>query len=399
LRVQIYAAGVARILGCSPEEIEALRAGALLHDIGKIAVPDYILNKPGKLTAPEFEKMKTHTIVGAQILGRVEFPYPVVPVVRHHHERWDGCGYPDGLKGAEIPLTARILSVVDCFDAVREDRQYRKAMTREEALEFIMGGSGTMYDPRVVGTFITHLPEFEAEILAHRNTPAPTYGITPTEELSEAARMVAPAAGLAEAEVANKSTQPNFSFRELRALYDLAQALNGVRDRDTVVSVFTEKLQTIVPYESCAVTLVAPSTGDNIVVHARGQHAESLQDRRIATGEGVTGWVLANRKPFCNADPRLDLPPQLAEHFSGFKTLAAFPLNKEKEIFGVITLYSSSLAEYSAEHRSLMEEAAALLTAALSADGKPVTLPVIPQPVATESLGSPTTTLASELAH
>ncbi|HEY0545737.1 MAG TPA: HD domain-containing phosphohydrolase, partial [Pyrinomonadaceae bacterium] len=121
LRVQIYSAGVARLLGCSDTEVDALKAGALLHDIGKIAVPDYILNKPGKLTAAEFEKMKMHTIIGAQILGRVEFPYPVVPVVRHHHERWDGKGYPDGLSAENIPLTARILSVVDCFDAVRED--------------------------------------------------------------------------------------------------------------------------------------------------------------------------------------------------------------------------------------------------------------------------------------
>src|SRR5438046_5227231 len=117
VRVQIYAAGVARVLGCSPSEIDALKAGALLHDIGKIAVPDYILNKPGKLNAAEFEKMKIHTIAGPQILSRVEFPYPIVPVVRHHHERWDGAGYPDGLSGEEIPLTARILTVVDCFDA------------------------------------------------------------------------------------------------------------------------------------------------------------------------------------------------------------------------------------------------------------------------------------------
>ncbi|MBV9211065.1 MAG: HD-GYP domain-containing protein, partial [Acidobacteria bacterium] len=186
LRVQIYSAGVARLLGCSEAEVDALKAGALLHDIGKIAVPDYILNKPGKLTAAEFEKMKMHTIIGAQILGRVEFPYPVVPVVRHHHERWDGKGYPDGLAAENIPLTARILSVVDCFDAVREDRQYRKGLSREDAINLIMQGSGSQYDPRVVGTFITHLPEFEAEILAHKDTPAPTFGIEEMEELSEA---------------------------------------------------------------------------------------------------------------------------------------------------------------------------------------------------------------------
>ena len=136
-RVQIYATGLAQLFGLSEGEIESLKAGALLHDIGKLAVPDYILNKPGPLTPAEFEKMKVHTIVGAEILERVGFPYPVVPVVRHHHERWDGRGYPDGLKGDQIPITARILTVADCFDAVREDRQYRKAMTREQAIQML----------------------------------------------------------------------------------------------------------------------------------------------------------------------------------------------------------------------------------------------------------------------
>jgi len=397
--VQIYAAGVARILGCSAEEIEALRAGALLHDIGKIAVPDYIINKPGKLTAAEFEKMKAHTVVGAQILGRVEFPYPVVPVVRHHHERWDGRGYPDGLKHEEIPLTARVLSVVDCFDAVREDRQYRKAMTREEALDFIMSGSGTMYDPRVVGTFITHLPEFEAEILAHRNTPAPTYGITPTEELSEAARLVVPAAGLAETNVAEKATETNFSLKELRALYDLAQALNAAHGSVAVTAAFTEKLQSLVPYDLCTLTLLASEGGEYEVAHAGGQHADLLINRRITIGEGVTGWVLANRQPFCNADPKLDLPPHLGEHFANYRTLAAFPLIKEKELHGALTLYSSTLTEYNADHRRLLQEATTLLTAALSTSSEPITQSPIPEPIATESYAPASTRLASELAH
>lgn len=381
LRVQIYAAGVARILGCNEAEVEALRAGALLHDIGKIAVPDFILNKPGKLTASEFEKMKTHTIVGAQILGRVEFPYPVVPVVRHHHERWDGRGYPDALSGEEIPLTARILSVVDCFDAVREDRQYRKAMTREEALDFIMSGSGTMYDPRVVGTFITHLPEFEAEILAHRNTPAPTYGITPVEELSEAARKVAPAAGLAETETANKASEQEFSLEELRGLYALSQSINTAHGRDAILAAFAEKLQTLVPFDSCTVTLAAHGDEDNTVIHARGQHADLLLNRKIATGEGVTGWVLANRQPFCNTDPKLDLPPHLAERFADYRTLAVFPLIKETLMHGALTLYSSTLTEYNADHRRLLEESARLIAAALSSSAEPAAQAIMPQPI------------------
>ena len=134
--------------------LKALEAAALLHDTGKIAVPEHILNKPGKLTPAEFEKMKLHAPIGAEILSSIEFPYPVVPIVRHHHENWDGTGYPDGLKGAEIPLGARILSVVDCFDALTSDRPYRRRMTDEQALKIITDRRGTMYDPLVVDTFV-----------------------------------------------------------------------------------------------------------------------------------------------------------------------------------------------------------------------------------------------------
>lgn len=197
-RVQVYAAGVARLMGCSDVEQMALRQGALLHDVGKISVPDSILTKPGKLTAEEFDRMKLHTVVGAQILERCNFPFPIIPIVRHHHERWDGKGYPDGLKGEEIPLCARILSVVDCFDAVREDRQYRKGMTREEAINLILQGSGSHYDPEIVGIFLTNLPRFEAQIQAGRAYVASDLGIEPVETLSPNAQAVRPAAGIAE---------------------------------------------------------------------------------------------------------------------------------------------------------------------------------------------------------
>ncbi len=367
LRVQIYAAGVARLLGCSEREIEALKAGALLHDVGKIAVPDYVLQKPGKLTAAEFEKMKLHTVVGAQILSRVEFPYPVVPVVRHHHERWDGKGYPDGLAGESIPLTARILSVVDCFDAVREDRQYRRGMTREEAIEYLMTNSGVLYDPQVVGTFITHLPQFEAEIRAHKGAPVPTFGIEPIEELSEAARKVAPAAGLAEASNGNaEAKQAELSLEELRALYNLAQSLQAARTADEMATAFIEKLVTVAPYETCAITLADQESGDFEISHGAGEHGGMLVGRKVAPGEGVVGWVIANRHQFCNTDPRLDLPPSLSEAFSAYRTLAVFPILKEKDMFGAIALYSSSLAEYDPKQQRVLAEAAGLLALALS---------------------------------
>ena len=399
LRVQIYAAGVARLLKCNDGEIEALKAGALLHDIGKIAVPDYILNKPGKLTAEEFEKMKLHTTVGAQILGRVGFPFPVVPVVRHHHERWDGKGYPDGLSGDEIPLTARILSVVDCFDAVREDRQYRKAMTREEAIEFIMSGSGTMYDPQVVGTFITHLPEFEAKILAHRG--APTFGIEPIEQLSEAARLVAPAAGLAQTAPATEARE--LSQQELRLFYDLAQRISTAANRGELINTFLNRLAAIVPFNSCAVAFPTPETDKFTVAYAAGERAALLKGREISIGEGTTGWVLANRRSFCNSDPQLDLPATLSEFFAGYRTLAVFPIIKGEDLLAVFTLYSSDLAAYTPDHERRLEEAARLLANALCARPvgafQPDAVMAGGIPFETSSLEETSSELQSELAH
>ncbi len=142
-RVQVYSLELAKHLGLSSDEVHALQAASILHDIGKLAVPDYIISKPGKLTPDEFDKMKVHTVVGAEILEQVAFPYPVAPIVRSHHEKWDGSGYPDGLKAEDIPIGARILSAVDCLDALASDRQYRRALPLDEAMDYVAGLSGT----------------------------------------------------------------------------------------------------------------------------------------------------------------------------------------------------------------------------------------------------------------
>jgi putative nucleotidyltransferase with HDIG domain len=133
-RVQTRAVFLAKKVGVTEEQqIRAIEAAALLHDTGKLAVPEHILNKPGRLTFEEFEKMKLHASVGAEILSAIDFPYPVVPIVRHHHENWDGSGYPSGLAGIDIPIGARILAVVDCFDALTSDRPYRPRLSDKEA--------------------------------------------------------------------------------------------------------------------------------------------------------------------------------------------------------------------------------------------------------------------------
>ena len=154
-RVQVQAVKLATAMGVTEDaQIRAIEAAALLHDMGKLAVPEYILNKPGPLTPAEFEKMKLHASVGADILSAIDFPYPVVPIVRHHHENWDGTGYPDGLSGANIPIGARILSVVDCFDALTSDRPYRPRLSDKDAIRIVKDRRGHMYDPLVVDTFL-----------------------------------------------------------------------------------------------------------------------------------------------------------------------------------------------------------------------------------------------------
>src|SRR5262249_40353231 len=155
-------------------------AAALLHDMGKLAVPEYILNKPGPLTPAEFAKMKLHASVGADILSAIDFPYPVVPIVRHHHENWDGSGYPDGIAGADIPVGARILSVVDCFDALTSDRPYRPRLADKDALKILTDRRGTMYDPIVVDTFLA----IHAEIAPPPSPEAPQFTLQTISEAS-----------------------------------------------------------------------------------------------------------------------------------------------------------------------------------------------------------------------
>ena len=356
-RVQIYATGLARLFGLSDPEIEALKAGALLHDIGKLAVPDYILNKPDKLSPGEFDKMKVHTIVGAEILSRVEFPYPVVPVVRHHHERWDGRGYPDGLSGDRIPITARILSVVDCFDAVREDRQYRKAMTRDQAIQLIESSSGTMYDPKVVRAFIDHLPQFEAEIRNQRKAPKQS---RPKREGTGAGGAQKP-----------ESEQVVFehirnAHREVITLYEIAQTIGTSLDLRDMFAVFASRLQDIVSYTTCALYLHKPNSIDVEAVHVRGRDAERLKGASIILGSGITGWVVTNRQPMYNCDPRLDFDTAHIKLDVTYRTVISVPLLKGDEVLGALTLYSADLNAYEPDHLRLVEAVAKLAADAIA---------------------------------
>jgi diguanylate cyclase (GGDEF)-like protein/putative nucleotidyltransferase with HDIG domain len=355
-RVQIYATGLARLFGLSEPELEALKAGALLHDIGKLAVPDYILNKPGPLTPAEFDKMKVHTIVGAEILERVGFPYPVVPVVRHHHERWDGRGYPDGLRGDEIPMTARILTLSDCFDAVHEDRNYREAMTRDQAIEMLKEGSGTVFDPNVVRTFLDHLDEFEAEI---------------RERCVEPQRVVLPQ-HLGNARAANTESGPmvyeriRSAHREVITLYDIAQTIGTSLDLRDTFAVFASRLEDIVSYTTCVLYLVRPDSTDVEAAHVAGRNAEMFRTKSLPSGAGITGWVVANRHPMHNCDPRLDFDVLKVDLPEAYRTATVVPLMRDEAVLGALAMYSADLTSYTADHLRLMEAVAKLASDAIA---------------------------------
>lgn len=376
-RVQIYAEGMARLLNVSEDEIKALHAGALLHDIGKIAVPDYILNKPGKLTAAEFDKMKIHTVVGSQILDQIQFPYPLVPIVRFHHERWDGKGYPDGLSGENIPLTARILSIVDCFDAVREDRQYRKGMTREQAIKLLQDDRGKAFDPALVDLFVENLPTFEDQIAKARQDAQVFKPVEITE--TAAIREAKPAAGLAE----EKKETPAFvqAIRESRqtsqssyALYEIAESLAGQLDLNRICSLISHKIDNVVSFDPATDTCVFYWYDEECraasVQYAFGDQSEKFQNCSIKPGEGVTGWVLANNRQFSNTDPALDLyiiglSKDINQQFDKYSTLAVFPLGKGDETFGAMAIYSRSLESFKEEQLQRLSKVSALASEAL----------------------------------
>ena len=361
-RVQIYAEGLGKLLHLSDAEIAALNAGALLHDVGKLAVPDHILNKPGTLTPAEFEKTKIHTVVGAEILGRVNFPYPVLPIVRHHHERWDGEGYPDGLKEEQIPITARIMSVIDCFDSVREVRPFRPGMTREDAIELLRGDAGTQFDPRIVDLFVEHLPRFEAEIAAR--------GLADQVHISVPGSPVMPAAEQMAQDRENTSfaayDQIRNAHREVYALYEIARTFGSSLEVKNTLSVLVDKVGQIVPFDTCVVYLYDEVKGYATAALAMGRNADLLQEKCVAPGEGVTGFALSNRRPVNRIHPSLDFADVKLPADNDYSAMASLPLFKDDLLLGALSVYSTSLKEYSDDQLRLLETVTRLASDALA---------------------------------
>jgi putative nucleotidyltransferase with HDIG domain len=377
-RVRIYAMEVARELGLSEDETEALRAASVLHDIGKLAVPEQIISKPGKLTPDEFEKMKIHPVVGAEILEQVEFPYPVVPIVRAHHEKWDGSGYPSGLKGEAIPIGARILAAVDCLDALASDRQYRKALPLHEAMARVSAEANTSFDPRVVEILERRYVELE-RLASEQPLSAPPKLSTDIK----IERGAAPAAGFAESETQpqqgrgaienSKAAMADVldSVRDEESdLFELCHAMRHLLNTEDIFSLLSVRLKRLVPHDSLAIYLL----GNGVLVSgwASGDNFRLLSSLRIPMGKGLCGWVAQNSKPIVNGNPAVDPGYRNdAGQRSALRSALAVPLEGDGGVVAVLALYRTPQDAFSKDDLVIVETLVSRIGLAIERAGKP----------------------------
>jgi diguanylate cyclase (GGDEF)-like protein/putative nucleotidyltransferase with HDIG domain len=350
-RVKIFCIEVGKELKLGDLEMQALSVAALLHDIGKLAVPEYIISKPGKLSVEEFEKVKIHPTVGAEILERVGFPYPVAPIVRAHHEKWDGSGYPKGLRGIEIPVGARILSAVDYVDALASDRQYRRGMAVNEVIAKLQEQAGKAFDPDIVAILRRRFNELEG-MVRRKAAAYPTAQAAPETMTSGQV----PEAGLAVWDAPASTRQAgdvldliSSARQEAQALFDLSRDLGASLSLSETLSVLSVKLNNLIPHDAMAVYVLR---GEKLIPeYVNGEDFRSLASLQIPLGEGLCGWVAQNQKVIVNGNPAVEAGAanDLIKSTRLRSALAA-PLLGLKGVVGVMALYRLEASSFSSEN-------------------------------------------------
>ena len=348
-RVRIYAMELAKDLGVSPAETDALRAAAVLHDIGKLAVPEHIISKPGKLTPEEFDKMKIHPVVGAEILDQVKFPYPVSPIVRSHHEKWDGTGYPDGLSGEAIPIGSRILAAVDCLDALASDRQYRKALPLDEAMKKVEADAGKHFDPRVVAALKARYIELEQMAKTQEPEEKPKLSVD-----IKVSRGAAPAAGFAEpaekkVAVALTGAQEVTLIAAQVAGLAAAEQSSDI-SADEALTAIAMRLRRNVEFDALAVFAVRERT--LVPVFAFGENRRNILKMSVVVGHGLIGWVAENSNSIVNGNPSVETG--YTEGSASFLAALAVPLLDNGKVVGVLALYHRDQAAFSSKSLDLL---------------------------------------------
>jgi putative nucleotidyltransferase with HDIG domain len=371
-RVRVYAIELAKELGLSDEQKDALKAAAVLHDIGKLAVPEHIISKPGKLTPEEFEKMQIHPIVGADILEQVHFPYPVTPIVRAHHEKWDGTGYPDGLSGEEIPIGARILAAVDCLDALASDRQYRRALPLNDAMAKVVALSGTSFDPQVVAVLRRRYVELE-KIAKEQPLHVPAK----LRSQLKVKRRARPAAGFAEPVEEWQSkldgdciTRISLARRQCNEIIQISHQFGGLISIEDIGAIISLRLKHAVSYDAFALYCL----NDEVLIPAFviGKDSEFFATLRIPVGEGLSGWVAQNRRVILNGNPSVE-PGYFnsPNEYHSMLSALVLPLEGQSGVTAVLALYRAGDDAFSADDLRVLEAIRASLGCALSEFQRP----------------------------
>ena len=350
-RTQTFALGIGRKMGLSQPELQALRIAANLHDVGILAVPEQIISKKGRLTKEEYEKVKSHPGVGAAILERVRFPFPVAPIVKSHHEKWDGTGYPNGLKGEQIPLGGRILAVVDCLAALIADRPYRKALSFKDALAYVESQSGASFDPDVVKILLKNHQELERLVqlqMAEETRQS-------TDKASTEAKAGQPPGAASRPAPPDFVTSISAARRESEDVFELARDLGNSLNLNETLSTLATRLKRMVHFDCLAVYI---RRDDKLVPeYVVGTEYPLFLSIEIPVGKGLSGWVAKTCRPLLNGDPslefsHLDNPAKTTTMGSAISV----PLEGSDGTVGVLALYRRGKAKFQKDHfRVLLE--------------------------------------------
>ncbi len=329
------AVNVGKRLDLPADQLRLLKYGALLHDIGKIGIPGYILQKPGPLTSEEFAIMREHPVIGERIVASVAFLAPLGPIVRAEHERWNGTGYPDGLKGEEIPIEARIIHACDSFHAMASDRSYRKAMPIKKIVGEFRKETGHQFDPRVVDVMldlIEHDPPHFTAAAEAVGQPTPDAAVS----------------------------GPRGWAQHMQTVEALGQQLARATSIEDICNRIGETITASLPLDQCRVLLMSEDRTRLEVVYLRGTDRDEYREvtainAAVEVGEGIAGWVAESRRGAVLGDT--EHHPKAA-HVKGTtvidESMLAVPVMFEDEVLAVIVILKLGLNQYSLDQLRLL---------------------------------------------
>ncbi len=336
-RVRAISEIVAREMGLSESEIEGIQLAALLHDIGKLGIPSHILMKPSQLDPDEFAKIANHATIGAKMLEEIAYPWDIAQMVRHHHERYDGTGYPDGISGADIPLGSRIIAVAEVYDALVSNRCYKAGWPHYEVVAHIEKLSGAHFDPTVVSAFLKANKSIEVVNNLYPTTTQFEYN--GDSESIRAADMI---------------SQAN---RELLALLEIADVLSTTLELDEVTTLLAHRSRRVTEAATCAVFLVDELDPTRLVAQSVvGRHKDVFEGAQAKLGRGVTGKTASRMRPYLGSyDPNdLLLKRRICKGLQ-VKSCLVVPLVCFGKLLGTLNLYDDSSSAFSKDDLATME--------------------------------------------